>query len=77
VEVTWENLKEYLVRRVLPGVQMPAQYVGGERNMVRKDHAEVRGKLCLSFPDLYTIGMSHHGLQVLYDLMNSRADWGV
>jgi radical SAM family uncharacterized protein len=75
VEVTWENLKEYLVRRVLPGVQMPAQYVGGERNMVRKDHAEVRGKLCLSFPDLYTIGMSHHGLQVLYDLMNSRADW--
>jgi radical SAM family uncharacterized protein len=70
-----ENLKEYLVRHVLSGVQMPAQYLGGEHNMVRKDHAAVRGKLCLSFPDLYTIGMSHHGLQVLYSLMNARADW--
>ncbi|MHB8969238.1 MAG: TIGR03960 family B12-binding radical SAM protein [Pirellulaceae bacterium] len=70
-----KNLKEDLIRHVLPGVQRPAQYLGGETNMVRKNHADVRGKLCLSFPDLYTIGMSHHGLQVLYSLMNSRADW--
>ena len=70
-----ENLQEELIRHVLPGVQAPAQYVGGEVNMVRKNHADVRGKLCLSFPDLYTIGMSHHGLQVLYSLMNSRHDW--
>ncbi|NLX57245.1 MAG: TIGR03960 family B12-binding radical SAM protein [Planctomycetaceae bacterium] len=75
VLVAGENLKEQLVRHVLPVVQMPAQYLGGELNMVRKDHRSVRGRLCLAFPDLYTIGMSHHGLQVLYSLMNAREDW--
>ncbi len=70
-----EKLKDYLTRHVLAGVQMPAQYIGGELNMVRKEHDSVRGRLCLAFPDLYTIGMSHHGLQVLYSLMNARDDW--
>ncbi len=70
-----DELKQYLVRTVLPAVQTPAQYVGGELHAVHKDHAQVRGKLCLAFPDLYTIGMSHHGLQVLYGLMNARRDW--
>ena len=70
-----QPLKDYLVSRVLSRVQMPAQYIGGELNIVRKDYALVAGKLCLAFPDAYTIGMSHHGLQVLYTLMNSRPDW--
>ncbi len=70
-----EELKDYLTRHVLSEVQMPARYLGGELNMVRKDHREVRGRLCLAFPDLYTIGMSHHGLQILYSLMNAREDW--
>ena len=35
----------------------------------------MRGTLCLAFPDAYAIGMSHHGLQVLYDVMNRRDDW--
>ncbi|HWB08248.1 MAG TPA: TIGR03960 family B12-binding radical SAM protein [Pirellulales bacterium] len=70
-----ERLKDYVVSRLLTKVQVPAQYLGGELNMVRKDHREVRGKLCLAFPDAYTIGMSHHGLQVLYSLMNGRDDW--
>ncbi|HEV2973289.1 MAG TPA: TIGR03960 family B12-binding radical SAM protein [Pirellulales bacterium] len=69
------QLKERITSRTLPRVQTPAQYVGGELNMVRKDHRAVRGKLCLAFPDTYSIGMSHHGLQVLYTLMNNRADW--
>jgi len=69
------NLKEHLVNRILMRVQMPAQYIGGEWNMVRKDPRGVRGRLCLAFPDAYTIGMSHHGLQVLYSLMNARDDW--
>ena len=69
------NVKEYLIRHVLAGVQMPAQYMGGELNMVRKDRQSVRGRLCLAFPDAYTIGMSHYGLQVLYSLMNAREDW--
>lgn len=66
---------ELLQRKVLAKVQTPAQYIGGERNIVVKDHRSVRGKLCLGFPDAYTIGMSHHGLQVLYSLMNRRQDW--
>ena len=60
---------------VWPHVQTPAQYVGGERNIIVKEHDRVRGRLCLGFPDAYTIGMSHHGLQVLYSLMNRREDW--
>jgi radical SAM family uncharacterized protein len=69
------QLKAFLESHVLAKVQMPAQYVGGERNIVVKDHSEVAGKLCLCFPDAYTIGMSHHGLQVLYSLINARQDW--
>jgi radical SAM family uncharacterized protein len=69
------QFKDFITRHVLPRVQTPAQYVGGELNMVRKDHRSVRGRLCLAFPDMYTIGMSHHGLQILYTLMNNRADW--
>ena len=70
-----EALKDYVTRRILPKVQTPAQYVGGELNSVRKDHRDVRGTLCLAFPDAYTLGMSHHGLQVLYSLMNAREEW--
>ncbi|MFP6656802.1 MAG: B12-binding domain-containing radical SAM protein, partial [Pirellulales bacterium] len=69
-----DSLKDRVLR-ILPRVQMPAQYLGGELNIVRKDHAQVHGKLCLVFPDAYTIGMSHHGLQILYSLMNARHDW--
>ena len=68
-------LKQYLIRHILPRVRMPAQYMGGEWNMVRKDPREVRGRLCLAFPDAYTIGLSHHGLQLLYALMNACDDW--
>ncbi|HEV3437080.1 MAG TPA: TIGR03960 family B12-binding radical SAM protein [Gemmata sp.] len=63
------------VLRILPRVKTPAQYIGGELNSVRKDHRQVRGKLCLCFPDAYTIGMSHHGLQVLYTIMNNNPQW--
>ncbi len=70
-----QSLKDRVVSRLLPRVKTPAQYLGGELNMVRKGHQEVNGKLCLAFPDTYTIGMSHHGLQVLYSQMNAREDW--
>jgi len=68
------SLKE-TVRQVLLRVQTPAQYLGGELNSVVKDHRHVRGKLCLAFPDAYTLGMSHHGLQVLYTIMNNDPQW--
>lgn len=63
------------VLRIAPRVQTPAQYLGGELNSVVKDHRAVRGRLCLAFPDAYTLGMSHHGLQVLYTLMNNDPQW--
>ncbi|QDT58318.1 Radical SAM superfamily protein [Stieleria bergensis] len=70
-----QQRRKLLESRVWPHVQTPAQYVGGERNIVVKDHRQVKGKLAIGFPDAYTIGMSHHGLQVLYSLMNRRQDW--
>lgn len=68
------SLKEAVVR-LLPRVATPGQYLGGELNSVVKDHRQVRGKLCLAFPDTYTLGMSHHGLQVLYSTMNADPQW--
>src|SRR5260370_18906609 len=68
------SLKE-AVFQSLPRVQMPAQYIGGELNSVVKNHRQVRGKLCLAFPDTYCLGMSHHGLQVLYSIMNGDPQW--
>ncbi|MCE9553609.1 MAG: TIGR03960 family B12-binding radical SAM protein [Planctomycetes bacterium] len=70
-----QTLKDQIVGRILPRMQTPAQYIGGELNAVLKDHSSVAGRLCLAFPDAYSIGMSHHGLQVLYTLMNRRDDW--
>src|ERR671935_1605597 len=65
-----EAIQRYLLR-----VQMPGQYIGGEIGSVAKDHRAVRGRLCLSFADVYTLGMSHHGLQVLYSIMNNDPQW--
>src|SRR5262245_59484044 len=67
-------LKEAILR-LLPSVQTPAQYIGGELNSVVKNHRQVRGKLCLAFPDTYGLGTSHHGLQVLYTIMNNDPQW--
>lgn len=75
MEKRGQQLKAHLERHVLPNVQTPMQYLGGELNSVCKEHATTRGKLCLAFPDTYSIGMSHHGLQILYTLMNDKEDW--
>jgi radical SAM family uncharacterized protein len=69
-----EPLKDYVTSRILPTVVTPAQYLGGELHSVRKDHREARGTVCLAFPDTYALGMSHHGLQILYSMMNA-TDW--
>src|SRR5271165_3382021 len=69
-----KSLKD-AITPLLPSVQTPAQYLGGELNAIVKDHRQVRGKLCLAFPDAYTLGMSHHGLQVLYTIMNNDPQW--
>ncbi len=69
-----QELKDVVVSRILPNVRTPGQYVGGELNSVVKDHRTASGTVCLAFPDTYALGMSHHGLQVLYSLMNE-AGW--
>ena len=69
------SLQDTLINRVFPRVQAPGQYIGGEWNSIVKDRGAVRGRLCLAFPEPYAIGMSNHGLQVLYSIMNARGDW--
>jgi radical SAM family uncharacterized protein len=56
-------------------VVLPGQYIGGEPGAVIKEKDSVKGRFCYAFPDVYTIGMSNYGLQLLYHLMNSRSDW--
>ena len=60
-----------LVERDLMGIQKPAQYLGGELNSVVKDEATVEVRLALAFPDTYEVGMSHTGIQILYQIVNS------
>ncbi|MCD6416127.1 MAG: TIGR03960 family B12-binding radical SAM protein, partial [Planctomycetes bacterium] len=60
--------------RFLPRVQTPARYLGGEINAVRKDPAGVEVSFALLFPDVYEIGMSHLGYQILYHILNG-LDW--
>ncbi|MCB0338484.1 MAG: TIGR03960 family B12-binding radical SAM protein [Bdellovibrionales bacterium] len=58
----------------LKSVSKPAQYLGGEIGSIIKDPREVDIRFCLAFPDTYEVGMSHIGMQILYDVLNSRAD---
>ncbi len=59
---------------ILPYVEKPARYIGGEFNQIRKDLRNVRVKFAFAFPDAYEIGMSHTGMRILYDLINKRID---
>jgi radical SAM family uncharacterized protein len=60
--------------RILPRVQKPGRYTGGELNQSVKDWDSTRVRIALVFPDLYDIGMSNLGLGVLYEILNARAD---
>ncbi|MHC4845308.1 MAG: hypothetical protein ACYTCU_04005 [Planctomycetota bacterium] len=62
------------VRELLPHVRNPAQYLGGEFNVVRKDPAAMRGRIVLCYPDTYEVGTSHNGLQILYRIVNDVPD---
>ena len=59
-----------LIQRILPTVQKPARYTGGEYNEIKKDPAEVRVRVAFCFPDTYEIGMSNVGMRILYGVMN-------
>ena len=59
---------------LLPDVQLPGQYIGGELGRVVKEAQDLRGRFCFAFPDAYAIGMSNYALQVLYAIVNKRPD---
>lgn len=59
---------------ILLSIEKPARYIGGEINMIRKDPSRVDVRFCMCFPDVYEIGMSHLGIQILYDMFNQRDD---
>lgn len=59
-----------LLQRILPQVQKPARYTGGEFNEIQKNLDEVRVRVAFCFPDTYEIGMSNVGMRILYGVMN-------
>ncbi|MBQ4549899.1 MAG: TIGR03960 family B12-binding radical SAM protein [Oscillospiraceae bacterium] len=59
-----------LLQRILPSVQKPARYTGGEYNEIQKDPDSVRVNVAFCFPDTYEIGMSNVGMRILYGVMN-------
>ncbi len=63
------NLEQFL-----PLVRRPSRYSGNEFNVIQKDWDSVQLRIALAFPDLYEIGMSHMGLQILYHQVNQRQD---
>lgn len=61
--------------QLLPYVDKPAQYLGGEYNSIEKDWQQAAATMALLFPDLYEIGMSHLGMRILYEVVNSRPEY--
>ncbi len=59
---------------ILPLVERPSRYLGTEINSIKKDPDKVRLKVALAFPDLYEIGTSHFGLQILYHILNKHKE---
>ena len=68
-------MREHPYAPFIDRVQKPAQYLGGEQGEARKTWDDVTCRMCLAFPDLYEIGMSHLGYKILYDIVNQRPDF--
>ena len=63
------------LRQILPRVQKPARYTGGEYNSIVKDWESALVKMVFAFPDVYEVGMSHLGGRILYGLVNEHPDY--
>ena len=59
---------------ILMTIDKPARYIGNELNSVMKDTSQIDIRFAMCFPDVYEIGMSHLGIQILYDMFNRRED---
>lgn len=66
--------KTYLSNDILLQVEKPARYIGNEQNMCIKDPAQVDIRIAFCFPDVYEIGMSNIGMQIIYEMFNRRKD---
>ena len=62
------------LEQLLPRVQKPVQYVGGELNAVIKEWDDTVVRWCLMYPDAYEVGIPNQGVQILYEVLNERAD---
>jgi len=71
------NLINNIQKKFLPHVEKPLRYSGGELNAVCKDLSNVTVHGCCCFPDLYEIGMSNQGMQILYHVVNSSEKWAL
>ncbi|MCJ7679476.1 MAG: radical SAM protein, partial [Candidatus Aminicenantes bacterium] len=67
-----EKLTDFVLEKLLVGIQKPGRYIGGEWNAVIKEKAAAR--VALAFPDLYEVGMSHLGQRILYHILNEQPD---
>ena len=67
-------MAEPSIQDLLAGIEHPSRYLGIETNAVHKDHSRVDLHAVLAFPDLYDIGTSHFGMQILYHILNQRPD---
>ena len=63
-----------LPERILMNIDKPARYIGNEVNIVKKDLDKIDIHMAMCFPDVYEIGMSYLGIQILYDMFNKRED---
>ena len=62
-------MNKKIIQEILPFVEMPSRYLGCEVNTIKKDKVDLKFALC--FPDLYEIGTSHFGMQILYSILNN------
>src|SRR5712664_1803099 len=69
METLWPRIE-----RLLPGVSKPARYIGGEQGAQYPEHGGGKVAWLLLYPDTYEIGLPNQGLQILYEILNERAD---
>ncbi len=69
-----QNYKKIISQKLLPKVNNPGQYIGGEVNQILKDWDSCKVKVALTFPDVYAIGMSNIGFGILYNIINQMDD---
>lgn len=65
-------MRKKSIQEIMPLIERPSRYLGNEINIIKKDPSKAKLKFALVFPDLYEIGTSHFGLQILYSILNKK-----